>query len=216
MQKKEKTFSNWHGKVEGVQTLLLDRKGDKDIVMQNLPFVTKILLSPDTQVHIEKQMALEKLRIQSKEKWQDWAVLGVVFEGNIIHSQVGLIKDLRKSKWPISFNSTLKKSLSERRKEENRNRVVAVLVNGYLIQENENNRSKIDQSEYVVVFPFCQKSRTVIRQEMDKLTRKCCTYCQKLYYGMKKCSQCSNVYYCNRECQVSHWPLHKPDCNRNV
>ncbi len=27
------------------------------------------------------------------------------------------------------------------------------------------------------------------------------------------CSRCRNATYCSRECQVSHWPEHKPDCD---
>lgn len=28
----------------------------------------------------------------------------------------------------------------------------------------------------------------------------------------KKCSQCQKIHYCSRECQVKHWPAHKPFC----
>jgi hypothetical protein len=27
-----------------------------------------------------------------------------------------------------------------------------------------------------------------------------------------KCSVCRTTSYCSRECQVTHWPLHKPVC----
>ncbi|TRY95184.1 hypothetical protein DNTS_032480 [Danionella cerebrum] len=31
--------------------------------------------------------------------------------------------------------------------------------------------------------------------------------------GVKRCSRCQGEWYCNRECQVKHWPKHKPACN---
>uniref|UniRef100_A0A672MM96 Zinc finger MYND domain-containing protein 10 n=1 Tax=Sinocyclocheilus grahami TaxID=75366 RepID=A0A672MM96_SINGR len=30
--------------------------------------------------------------------------------------------------------------------------------------------------------------------------------------GAKRCSRCQGEWYCNRECQVKHWPKHKPAC----
>ncbi len=30
------------------------------------------------------------------------------------------------------------------------------------------------------------------------------------------CSRCRRVTYCSRECQVAHWPEHKPHCDCNV
>ncbi|XP_051558329.1 zinc finger MYND domain-containing protein 10 isoform X1 [Myxocyprinus asiaticus] len=30
--------------------------------------------------------------------------------------------------------------------------------------------------------------------------------------GVKRCSRCQGEWYCNRECQVKHWPKHKPAC----
>ncbi|XP_055061364.2 zinc finger MYND domain-containing protein 10 [Misgurnus anguillicaudatus] len=30
--------------------------------------------------------------------------------------------------------------------------------------------------------------------------------------GAKRCSRCQGEWYCNRECQVKHWPKHKPMC----
>ena len=30
------------------------------------------------------------------------------------------------------------------------------------------------------------------------------------------CTQCRKANYCSRECQVAHWPLHRPDCECNT
>lgn len=32
--------------------------------------------------------------------------------------------------------------------------------------------------------------------------------------AIKKCSHCQQIFYCSRNCQVKHWPQHKPSCQR--
>jgi ankyrin repeat protein len=34
--------------------------------------------------------------------------------------------------------------------------------------------------------------------------------------GAKKCASCLKVYYCKRECQLAHWPAHKPVCRQSA
>ena len=33
---------------------------------------------------------------------------------------------------------------------------------------------------------------------------------------MLSCTQCRKANYCSRKCQVAHWPLHRPDCERSA
>jgi hypothetical protein len=34
--------------------------------------------------------------------------------------------------------------------------------------------------------------------------------------GLKKCAGCRVIFYCGKECQVTHWPAHKPECERSA
>ncbi|XP_043204936.1 zinc finger MYND domain-containing protein 10-like [Amphibalanus amphitrite] len=38
-----------------------------------------------------------------------------------------------------------------------------------------------------------------------------CAACGEV--AVKKCSRCKAAWYCGRQCQVKHWPVHKPDCD---
>ncbi|KAH3745397.1 hypothetical protein Pelo_13201 [Pelomyxa schiedti] len=43
-------------------------------------------------------------------------------------------------------------------------------------------------------------------------TQHTCAVCRKI--SSKYCSRCHLVWYCSAECQRSHWPKHKPTCNK--
>ncbi|KAL9973764.1 hypothetical protein ACROYT_G020260 [Oculina patagonica] len=39
-----------------------------------------------------------------------------------------------------------------------------------------------------------------------------CANCGCKQRFIKRCTACKQVFYCSKECQVSHWPHHKPSC----
>jgi hypothetical protein len=42
-----------------------------------------------------------------------------------------------------------------------------------------------------------------------------CACCKTIHVrSLQKCSRCSSVRYCGRECQKTHWPAHKKECQR--
>ena len=42
-----------------------------------------------------------------------------------------------------------------------------------------------------------------------------CRGCSKPTEQPKICERCRMAVYCSRECQVSHWPMHKKECNEH-
>eukprot|EP00287_Rhodomonas_sp_CCMP768_P012141 CAMPEP_0196728918 /NCGR_PEP_ID=MMETSP1091-20130531/9453_1 /TAXON_ID=302021 /ORGANISM="Rhodomonas sp., Strain CCMP768" /LENGTH=182 /DNA_ID=CAMNT_0042071723 /DNA_START=14 /DNA_END=562 /DNA_ORIENTATION=+ len=40
-----------------------------------------------------------------------------------------------------------------------------------------------------------------------------CAACNVKNKIMKRCTRCKLVYYCQRECQLSHWKVHKVQCD---
>jgi hypothetical protein len=40
-----------------------------------------------------------------------------------------------------------------------------------------------------------------------------CNQCGKVEDQMSKCNGCNRAWYCNEECQLLHWPTHKPQCD---
>jgi tetratricopeptide (TPR) repeat protein len=40
-----------------------------------------------------------------------------------------------------------------------------------------------------------------------------CNQCGTVREHMNKCDGCNRVWYCGRDCQLLHWPTHKPLCN---
>jgi hypothetical protein len=42
-----------------------------------------------------------------------------------------------------------------------------------------------------------------------------CKQCHKIG-PWKTCARCGHIFYCGRECQVKHWPLHRPYCKRST
>ena len=53
-----------------------------------------------------------------------------------------------------------------------------------------------------------------LKSKLQKSIRNC-DACSK-ESPSKKCSRCRNTYYCDRECQISHWQVHKKECNQQV
>lgn len=41
-----------------------------------------------------------------------------------------------------------------------------------------------------------------------------CGFCHDNLKPISKCSRCLNIKYCGRECQLKHWPEHKPFCKK--
>ncbi|XP_022800337.1 N-lysine methyltransferase SMYD2-B-like [Stylophora pistillata] len=39
-----------------------------------------------------------------------------------------------------------------------------------------------------------------------------CANCKSKQRFMKRCTACKQVIYCSKECQLLHWPNHKPSC----
>ena len=52
-------------------------------------------------------------------------------------------------------------------------------------------------------------------QQKVKAARKICAACGKTESGDKthsRCMACKSIHYCGRDCQVKHWPIHRPVC----
>ena len=39
-----------------------------------------------------------------------------------------------------------------------------------------------------------------------------CNQCERVAEGVEICNGCCRAWYCNTECQLKHWPTHKPHC----
>ena len=40
-----------------------------------------------------------------------------------------------------------------------------------------------------------------------------CNQCGTVHEHMCKCDGCNRAWYCNTDCQLQHWPTHKPQCD---
>ncbi|KAJ7167662.1 hypothetical protein C8R46DRAFT_1034310 [Mycena filopes] len=41
-----------------------------------------------------------------------------------------------------------------------------------------------------------------------------CTNCLATESDLSRCGRCKRSAYCSKECQVKHWPMHKPWCKK--
>ena len=40
-----------------------------------------------------------------------------------------------------------------------------------------------------------------------------CNQCGTVHGHMCKCDGCNRAWYCNTDCQLQHWPTHRPQCD---
>jgi hypothetical protein len=41
-----------------------------------------------------------------------------------------------------------------------------------------------------------------------------CDKCNMIVKDIKRCAKCKKVKYCSQQCQISDWPTHKINCNK--
>ena len=59
-----------------------------------------------------------------------------------------------------------------------------------------------------------QKAKQTRREQIDVgHDHRMCNQCGKVKENMDMCNGCARAWYCDMDCQLQHWPTHKPLCN---
>ena len=59
-----------------------------------------------------------------------------------------------------------------------------------------------------------QKAKQTRREQIDVgHDHRMCNQCGKVKENMDVCNGCARAWYCDTDCQLQHWPTHKPLCN---
>ena len=70
----------------------------------------------------------------------------------------------------------------------------------------------------------CSHALRILKAELEPDNQRWCNNCLRVQQkndkkddaGYDWCSKCKQVFYCSRECQLLHWPVHKPECKKIV